>query len=183
MKIRLGDLGLQHGKTFEETYRDCENCSNCDTCKIHEDTECALVSALRESEESLDYEFELPPAYKTEALGNYKKVYICSPYRGDIETNIKIAQDFCRAAMAIANVIPVAPHLYFPQFLHDDDPDERERGITVGLELLQACSEVWIVGNYISEGMKREIEAANAAGKKIVFVQPPTNKTNGVRIK
>lgn len=183
MKIRLGDLRLQHGKTFEETYYGCKEQGNCDICKICGDAECTLISIVGKHEEMLEYEFELPPAYKTEALGNYKKVYICSPYRGDIETNIKIAQDFCRAAMNIANVIPVAPHLYFPQFLRDDDPSERERGITVGLELLQACSEVWIVGNYISEGMKREIEAANAAGKKIVFVQPPINKTNGVRIK
>lgn len=47
------------------------------------------------------------------------KVYICSPYRGDTETNIRKAQQYCKQAIK-ENHIPIAPHLYFPQILDDE---------------------------------------------------------------
>lgn len=52
-------------------------------------------------------------------------VYICSPYSGDTEANIKKAKDFCRYALDQGQ-IPLAPHLMFPQFMKDANPDERE---------------------------------------------------------
>lgn len=49
-------------------------------------------------------------------------VYICSPCRGDIEKNIEKAQRYCREAVELwDDVIPIAPHVYFTQFL-DDTP-------------------------------------------------------------
>jgi len=44
--------------------------------------------------------------------------------------------------------------------MDDDNPAERELGISYGLRLLNDCKELWIFGNRISEGMKREILAA-----------------------
>jgi hypothetical protein len=55
-------------------------------------------------------------------------VYICSPYAGDIEKNVKAARDYCRFAVD-KGFIPVAPHLLFPQFMDDTDPQERDIGI------------------------------------------------------
>lgn len=40
-----------------------------------------------------------------------KKVYICSPCRGDYENNIQRAKEYSRAAME-KGVIPVTPHIY-----------------------------------------------------------------------
>ena len=51
-------------------------------------------------------------------------VYICSPFSGEVENNIKRAREFCRFAIK-SNCIPLAPHLLFPQFMDNDNPAER----------------------------------------------------------
>ena len=45
-----------------------------------------------------------------------KKVYICSPCRGDYENNIQRAKEYSRAAVE-KGVIPVTPHIYLTQFM------------------------------------------------------------------
>ena len=86
-------------------------------------------------------------------------VYICSPYAGDIEANIAAARRYSRFAVD-ARYIPIAPHLLFPQFLDDANPKERELGLFFGNALMSKCSEVWVFGSRISEGMKAEINRA-----------------------
>jgi uncharacterized protein (DUF1786 family) len=56
--------------------------------------------------------------------------------------------------------VPFAPHLYFTQFLDDDIPEERERGISCGLKVLSLCSDIWVFGDKITEGMLAEIDYA-----------------------
>lgn len=86
-------------------------------------------------------------------------VYICSPYSGDIEENVKKARAFCRFALEM-NCIPLAPHLLFPQFMNDDIPQERELAMFMNMVLLGKCNELWVFGNTISNGMAQEIERA-----------------------
>ena len=86
-------------------------------------------------------------------------VYICSPYTGDIEKNVKAAQGYSRFAVD-KGFIPVAPHLLFPQFLNDADLDERELGLFFGNALMSKCAEVWVFGNNITAGMTAEIKRA-----------------------
>ena len=89
-----------------------------------------------------------------------KFIYICSPYRGNIERNTEKARDHCREVMKEGH-IPVAPHIYFTQFLDDDNPDERTMGIQTGLDILKACDEMWVYDvGLMSEGMKEEIRYA-----------------------
>lgn len=57
-----------------------------------------------------------------------KIVFICSPFAGDIEGNIERAKRYGRFAVS-EKVIPIIPHLMYPQFLYEDDPDERQLGI------------------------------------------------------
>jgi len=47
------------------------------------------------------------------------KIFICSPYRGDEKKNLENVKRYCRDAAY--DGIPIAPHLYFTQFL-----DEKE---------------------------------------------------------
>ncbi len=54
-----------------------------------------------------------------------KLVYICSPYAGEIEPNIKFAKAACRYAME-QGCAPVAVHLLYSQLLNDAVPSERE---------------------------------------------------------
>lgn len=107
-----------------------------------------------------------------------KLVYICSPYRGNVWENTRAAQQYCRDAYE-HNCIPVAPHLYLPQFLDDDIPTERDLALRIGLRLIDYCNEVWVHGDNISIGMKGEIEYAQVTGKPIVYLpgKAPTQTT------
>lgn len=88
-----------------------------------------------------------------------KKVYVCSPYRGDVDRNTDLARQYSRF-VAKVGYCPVTPHLVYPQFLNDNDPDERILGLKLGVELLKVCDEVWIFGTVISQGMAYELDHA-----------------------
>lgn len=102
-------------------------------------------------------------------MAKMKLVYIYSPYRGNIQENTAAAQRYCRDAYE-KNCIPVAPHLYLPQFLDDNEPKERDLALRIGLRLIDYCSEVWVHGDIISNGMRGEIDYATTTGKKVVYL-------------
>ena len=52
-----------------------------------------------------------------------KKVFICSPYRGNIEENKKKAVTYARITV-MSGDIPIVPHLYFPAFLDEKIPND-----------------------------------------------------------
>lgn len=98
-----------------------------------------------------------------------KFVYICSPCRGDYKANIERAKGYCREVTLRCDAIPIAPHVYFTQFLDDTKPDERKLGLHAGIELLEMCDELWIFANgEPSEGMKDEIEFAHRDGIPVI---------------
>lgn len=96
-----------------------------------------------------------------------KKVFICSPFRGEMEGNARKAAAYSRMACEEGH-LPIAPHLLFPQFLNEGIEEERRLGIAMGMELLALCDEVWVFGE-ATEGMAAEIAHATAQGKKIIF--------------
>jgi hypothetical protein len=89
----------------------------------------------------------------------HKRVYICSPLAGSIERNMKRAEIYCRFAFD-KGFVPIAPHIYFPRFLSDDDKNERAAGQRYGLEMMWQCKELWAFGLRITDGMRAEIELA-----------------------
>lgn len=101
-------------------------------------------------------------------------IYVCSPYRGNTAANVKAAQKYCRQIFEQGDM-PVAPHLYLPQFLNDDNPDERNCSLKMGLRLIDYCAEIWVYGDKISDGMKGEIEYAEYTGKPVKYF--PADKT------
>lgn len=94
-------------------------------------------------------------------------VYVCSPYSGDIEANVRKARRYCRYA-ADQGCIPLAPHLLFPQFL--DEKTERNLALFMGIALLSKCAALWIFGESISQGMEVEIRYAQKKGKPIKYI-------------
>jgi len=94
---------------------------------------------------------------------DYDKVFICSPFAGDTKANVQKALQYCRFALGKGK-LPIAPHCYFPRFMDDGHPAERELGLSFGLRLLNECRELWVFGSHISEGMRREIRAAGRRG-------------------
>ena len=91
------------------------------------------------------------------------KVYVSSPFRGDEDGNVAKARWYARY-VADEGYLPIVPHIYFPQFLRDHIPEERNKAMQMNRVLLLECSELWVFGNVISEGMKQEIEWAKEAG-------------------
>ena len=110
-----------------------------------------------------------------------KLVYIASPYAGDIPNNVERAKEYCKQALE-QGVIPVAPHLLYPQFLEDGDPAERNLGLRAGLELLARCDELWVCGPEISPGMSREIQFAQGLGIPIRQVEPAAALRRGLSL-
>lgn len=95
-------------------------------------------------------------------------IYICSPYSGDIEENVKKAREYCRFALNLG-YIPIAMHLLLPQFMDDDDPDERDLALFIDLVLMSKCQEVWVFGDRISSGMAIEIAKAKKRGQGVKY--------------
>ena len=90
-------------------------------------------------------------------------VYICSPLSGNIAANQHSARRYCRFAVD-GGYIPLAPHLYFPQFMDDSSRAERDLALFMDIVLLSKCAELWVFGPTISDGMKTEIERARKSG-------------------
>ena len=66
-------------------------------------------------------------------------------------------------------VVPLAPHTIFTQFLDEKIPEERSKGLQMGLEIMKQCGEVYVFGARITEGMATEIEAAVRLGIPIQY--------------
>lgn len=94
--------------------------------------------------------------------------YICSPYRGNVSANEENARKYCRFAVE-SGYIPIAPHLFFPQFMDDSDPAERDTAMFMDFVLMGKCHEVWVFGSVISKGMASEIGLAKKQNQKIRY--------------
>lgn len=98
-----------------------------------------------------------------------EKVYIISRYRANSDKELKfnqmVARYFCRQIVEEGNA-PVAPHLFYTQFLDDEYEADREIGTYMGLVDLSQCQEflLVIVDGIISEGMNREIQEVSRLG-------------------
>lgn len=93
-------------------------------------------------------------------------IYVCSPYAGDIENNVKNAKTYSRYAVK-ENAILVTSHLLYPQFMNDGNEAEREMAMHFNYVLLDKCTEVWVFGGVISRVMAFEIGVAKKRRMKI----------------
>jgi len=103
-----------------------------------------------------------------------KRVFVCSPFRGDVARNVVVARAACREVV-LAGDAPFAPHLLYPEFLDDDVAAERALGIGAGLAWLAVADEILVVGEP-TEGMRAEIAAAETLGIPIRRVAVPRTR-------
>lgn len=102
-------------------------------------------------------------------IGYRPLTYIVSRYSGDISKNTEDARRYCRFAVEQGR-IPICSHLLFPQFLHDNDPKERELGCFFGMVLMNRCKEIWIFSDgEFSSGMQEEYDHARRHGSRIRY--------------
>ena len=59
----------------------------------------------------------------------------------ELQQHIRDAVEACRKVHERGN-IPIAPHLYWPRFLDDNDPQDRDYGIAAGLEKMVQGKEL-----------------------------------------
>jgi len=106
---------------------------------------------------------------------NKKKelVYICSPLRADTAEGVRLnmlkAREQMEVVSKIYNCRAIAPHAILPEYLDDHNPEERALGLKFGLDLLKLCKFMVVCGDVISDGMRREIEAAKELGIDIIY--------------
>lgn len=100
-----------------------------------------------------------------------KRVFVCSPYRGDVAANVEVARAACREVLRQGDA-PFAPHLLYPDLLDDDDRSERAVGIEAGRRWLAMAHEVLVVGP-VTAGMREEIATAEALGIPVRYAAPP----------
>lgn len=96
-----------------------------------------------------------------------RMVYIASPYKGDMKRNLRKAAKYTAGAIK-QGAIPIAPHLFYSAVLDDTDPQERQTGMRIGIDLLTICDELWAFGTP-SEGMAREIEIATKLNIPVIY--------------
>ena len=95
-------------------------------------------------------------------------VYICSPFAGDMVKNQESARTYCRFAVD-TGFVPIAPHIYFTQFMNDNNPKERDLALFMAIVLLSKCPELWVFGEEVTRGMSIEIEKARRKGQLIRY--------------
>jgi len=102
------------------------------------------------------------------------KIFICSRYSAQTDEekahNLKIVKAMCREARNQGH-LPLAPHLYFTQFLEDGIPADREAGMQMGRIWLEECQALWYdADGSMSEGMQGEIALALKLRRQITPV-------------
>lgn len=104
-----------------------------------------------------------------------KRVYICSPFTGDVEHNVVVARALCLRALR-CGYAPFAPHLFYPALLDDADPAARAAGLECALAWLDGADEVWILSGPVTAGMEAEIaHVKRRHAIAITTVAPPTD--------
>lgn len=96
------------------------------------------------------------------------RVIIESPLAGDVDANVRYARE-CLADSLRRGEAPFASHLLYTQVLDDLKPEEREIGMSAGLEWYAGATLCAVYSDRgISGGMLRGIAAAEAAGIPVV---------------
>ena len=131
---------------------------------------------MGENKEVLEYKDLLEKFDKADKY--YPLVYVCSPFRGNIDENIINARKYSRFTFDKKN-IPITPHLLYPQFINDNDLFERNIAIhKINYVLIGLCKEMWVFGDVITEGMEREILIAKKRKMRIRYFSKDLKEEN-----
>lgn len=111
---------------------------------------------------------------------NNNLLYVCSPYRGEVQRNKEYARELTRKAID-NGFVPVTVHLYITEAVDDNNPEERAKGMEAGATILDSCKYILVGGRYgISEGMASEIKRAMDNGTIILCEGEPGQLTADV---
>lgn len=98
-----------------------------------------------------------------------KTVTIESPFAGDIQRNKAYLQDAIRWACQ-RGISPYASHQMLTEALNDLIPEERDRGIRLGLAMSALTDESWFfIDHGMSSGMKAALSWCRECGRTVRF--------------
>ena len=96
-----------------------------------------------------------------------KRVIVESPYAGEVEKNVAYAKECCLDCVKRGEV-PFASHLFFTQFLDDNNSDHRTIGVHMGYDFWEKAEEIVFYTDLgLSPGMERALAKAFMDGKPI----------------
>lgn len=94
-------------------------------------------------------------------------VYVCSPLRAatvsEMRRNMHNARRLMAEIAAETGKRAVAPQAFLPEFLDEDDPEERALAMKISTILLRRCESLVVCGE-ISKRMQAEIRHAETLG-------------------
>lgn len=90
-----------------------------------------------------------------------KMVFIAHPISGDVLVNIEKVLNICKT-IHDDKVIPCVPYLATLKYLDYEILKDKDLGVMVSMEYFYRgfIDELWLFGDVISKGMKREINLA-----------------------
>lgn len=99
-------------------------------------------------------------------------VYIAHPMKGDIAGNKKKVIDICREIGKNPMVIPFTPYLSAFEYLDDDDPIQREKGMVMNRFYFERkiIDVLLICGDRMSMGVRSEIKLALENGIRLAVL-------------
>lgn len=106
-------------------------------------------------------------------------VFFCSPFADKdpewVLKNVIFAEQSCRDLATKAGVSICASHLFFTRFLHDEDEEERWKGIGGGHVQMRRCDETVLYlppwRTELSRGMEADRRASEKAKKRVTIVR------------
>ena len=98
--------------------------------------------------------------------GLWKRVYICAPYDGENTRSREKIWGYCLFARE-RPYAPIAPFLYYPQFMPESYEKEMQLMRSLALRDLLTCEEIWVFGNKVTPEMENEISCASSHGLNI----------------
>lgn len=91
-------------------------------------------------------------------------IYICSRFSANTKEQFNLQLDLTKSIskkVVLAGHEVIVPHLYYPQFLDDNDEQDRLIGTQSAIKLLDVCDALFVaIELKVSKGMEAEIKAA-----------------------
>ena len=95
--------------------------------------------------------------------GKEKVVYISHPLAGDLEENIRKAEEWI--AWAADFCLPLAPWVSIAK--HWNEEQDRARGLLLDKRAIELCDAIFLCGDRLSPGMREELEYAKSLGLQV----------------
>ncbi len=96
-----------------------------------------------------------------------KNIYISSAYTDDIVININNSKTYAKYVFE-NEAVPIIPQFY--SLVLGDEKGTKQKIQKAGMSLLWLCDEVWVIGNKLTEQMKKEIKFAQQIKINIRYI-------------